>query len=449
MSQQVLDLRTTMHIVWRHRFLVGVIAAVGLLAGAAYAVLRPPMLTSTALVVLPQSAQSAQAAASGAPDAFTATQKVIADSSPVLLGALPDVRPAMSLNELRHEVQIGSMSPFVISVSAKGKTAASAEGTANAVADSYVHYISSSGSPMRISARLLQSATSATRPALPEVLAIEALIGAVIGALIGTIISLAIGRHDRRLRERDQIANSIGVPVLASFPVRHPKDAAGWIDLLEDYKPRALDAWRMRQALHKLRMADIGTGNGNPYHGSDSGSCSLAILSLSSDLGAQALGPQLAVFAASLGIPTALVIGPQQDEYTTATLRTACASLPDISSKRPGNLRVIVADGSNVNALPDAALTLVVAVVDDQAPRVPDTMPTTMTVLGVSAGATTGEQMARAAVSAAADGREISGIFVADPELTDHTTGLIPQLAQPRRRRLPTRLNGITTELRL
>ena len=40
---------------------------------------------------------------------------------------------------------------------------------------------------------------------------------------------------------------------------------------------------------------------------------SVAVLSLSSDPGAFALGPQLAVFAASLGIPTALVIGPQQD----------------------------------------------------------------------------------------------------------------------------------------
>ena len=45
------------------------------------------------------------------------------------------------------------------------------------------------------------------------------------------------------------------------------------------------------------------------------------VLSLSSDPRAIALGPQLAVFAASQGIPTALVIGPQQDATVTATLR--------------------------------------------------------------------------------------------------------------------------------
>ena len=56
-------------------------------------------------------------------------------------------------------------------------------------------------------------------------------------------------------------------------------------------------------------------------------------------------------------------------------------------------------------------------------------MRTTATVLGVSAGAATAEQLARVAVSAAVDGREIVGILVADPEPADNTTGRIPQLA--------------------
>ena len=75
--------------------------------------------------------------------------------------------------------------------------------------------------------------------------------------LVGAVIALAVGRHDRRLRERDEIADSIGVSVLASFPVAHPSDAAGWIKLLEDYKPGALHAWQLRQALHYLGMAAV------------------------------------------------------------------------------------------------------------------------------------------------------------------------------------------------
>jgi hypothetical protein len=122
--------------------------------------------------------------------------------------------------------------------------------------------------------------------------------------------------------------------------------------------------------------------------------------------------------------------------------------MPPQPSKRPVNLHVIAADNANFDGRHDAALTVVVGVVDGRTPEMPHTMRTTATVLGVSAGATTAEQIARAAVSATADGRGIAGILVADPEPADKTTGLIPQLAPPARRRLPTRLSGRTTEIR-
>ena len=90
--------------------------------------------------------------------------------------------------------------------------------------------------------------------------------------------------------------------------------------------------------------------------------------------------------------------------------------------------------------LPGAALTVVVAVVDGKAPRVAETMRATATVLGVSAGVATAEQLARVAASAAADGRDIAGILVADPDPGDPTTGRLPQLARPGQRRMPTRM---------
>ena len=60
MSQEALDLRRSIQIVRRHRLLMGIMVALGLLAGGAYAVLDPPMVTSTALVLLPQSGQAAR-----------------------------------------------------------------------------------------------------------------------------------------------------------------------------------------------------------------------------------------------------------------------------------------------------------------------------------------------------------------------------------------------------
>ena len=453
MSGQALNLRRLGQIVRRHKILVGVVTALGLFMGVAYSVLTPPALTSTALVVLPQAVQSAASALAGdsgstttttsGPDGYMAAQVVIATSDPVLSGVLPTVRPAMSLEALRSKVKVTSPAVGILSFSATGRTAAQAEATANAAARSYTRLSSASTPTGRAQAHILDPATVAAGRGPLKRLLIDAVIGAVIGALIGIIAALAISRSDRRLRERDEIAASIGVPVLAALPVDHPGNAADWTKLLEDYKPGDLDAWRLRSALRQLGM----TGFNGGYRG-DGASSSLAVLSLSSDPGAFALGPQLAVFAASLGIPTALIIGPQQDTDATAMLRTACAVPPPAPSKRSSHLAVTVSGGDYVNEPSGAVLTVVVTVVDAQIPQVADMMRTTATVLGISAGATTAEQLARTASSLAADGREIAGILVADPEPADRTVGRIPDPPRPAQDRPPARLKSMKTEIR-
>ena len=107
----------------------------------ATAAASPVTVTSTALVLLPPVGQKTSAAANGEPGPFTATQEVMAGSDPVLSGALPDVRPAVSLTGLRRGIQIRSLTPYVMSVTAQGETAADAEVTANAVARSYIQYV--------------------------------------------------------------------------------------------------------------------------------------------------------------------------------------------------------------------------------------------------------------------------------------------------------------------
>jgi hypothetical protein len=183
-----------------------------------------------------------------------------------------------------------------------------------------------------------------------------------------------------------------------------------------------------------------GNGLGGPH--------SLSVISLSSDKGALALGPQLAVFAASLDIPTTLVIGPPGDVNTAAALRTACAVPSPAASRRQANLRVSVAEEGDLDGRPKGRLTILVTVLDSRAPKMPETTHTDAAVLAVSAGAATAEQLARAAVSAAVDGRDVVGILVADPERTDRSTGRVPRLVQPARRKMPTRLNGFSTEIR-
>ena len=437
MSQQALDLRGSVQVMRRHRVLVAVAAALGLFLGAAYAVLNPPMLTSTALVALLR------------PVASMTTEVYIATSDPVLSRAQHDINPPMSIDALRGDVQVKSLTSYLLSISAKGKTPAQAQATASAVASSFIAYVGASSTTVgHVRAEMFQPPALGTGTAPAKKLIITGLLGLLLGALIGAVAALAISRNDRRLRERDEIANSIGVPVLASVPVDHPSNAAGWTRLLDGYEPGVVNAWRLRKALRQLGMAAEYLYDGALGNGPDDGGFSLTVISLSSDPRALALGPQLAVFAASSGIHTALVIGPQQDANVTATLRTACASQPPGSSTRPRNLRAVIAESDDAGWEQGAALTVVVVVVDGRAPQIPNMMRTTATVLGVSAGRVTAEQLARVAVSAEADGREIVGILVADPEPTDRTTGRIPQIAQPPRRRLPTRMAAIKTEIR-
>jgi capsular polysaccharide biosynthesis protein len=430
MTQQELDLKRFLIAVRRYRLLVAAIAALGLAAGIALTVLRPPMFTSQVLVELPESAAK-----------YIGTQVVIAGSQPVLTGAQSRLHPPVPLDALMTDVQTKSVTANVVGITAKAKTATQAEDIANAVAGSYVSYLGSrDAAGGRVIAGVIQPATSASRASLASRLALTGGLGLLIGLLIGAIAAAARSRGDRRLRERDEIAGAIGMPVLASVSVSRPSGTSDWAKLLEDYEPGVVSAWSMRQALQHLGLADV---DGTGHRGRDS---SVAVMSLSSDPRALALGPQLAVYAARLGIPTALIVGPQQDPNVTATLRAACAGPAVVPPRRPPRLRVSVADQERAVRLPDAALTIVVAVVDGQNPKVTATMRAAMTVLAVSAGAVTAEHLARVAASLANDSRHIAGILVADPDPADHTTGRLPQPGRAARRRQPTRLTGTSME---
>src|SRR5215472_11574195 len=125
MSEQALDLRRSMKTVRRHKILVGSFVALGILAGAGYAVLKPPTFTSSdALVGLPATTRD------------MSTQVVIAGSNPVLEAALRTIQPTMPLPTLRNRIQVKGLTQNILSISAQGKTAAEAEGAANAVAKS-------------------------------------------------------------------------------------------------------------------------------------------------------------------------------------------------------------------------------------------------------------------------------------------------------------------------
>ncbi len=185
MSQSAPKQRSSRH-VW-----VLVLAAVtaGLLSGVLTAAFSPGMVTSTALVALPVS------------NLTSATAVPIADSDPVLSGALTSLSPGTSLATVYSDVHITSQAPYVLSVSARAGTAAQAEAIANAVAESYIGYAGSAGSPAgHLPAVMLQPATTArgTAPPRPTWLLVGLMLGVASGVLTGIIAALA----NRRLALR-------------------------------------------------------------------------------------------------------------------------------------------------------------------------------------------------------------------------------------------------------
>jgi capsular polysaccharide biosynthesis protein len=410
MSQRSLNARQVVQIVRRNRILVSAVTVFGLLAGAAYSVLSPPLVTSTALVVLPGKAVQ------------TTTQVVIVGSEPVLSRALPAIHPSMSLQTLKARLNVQIPAAAIISVSVAGGSADQANSAANAVAASYIAYVQNPRSPAgHITAQLLQSATPGTGTGAPVQDALDAVLGALAGLVAGTAAAIIRRRRSGRLFALDDMASSIGVPVLAAVSVANPAEAADWARLLTGYEPGPVDAWRLRQALLELGV----TGPA----GQSESAVSVTMMSLPSDPAALALGPQLAAFAASLEIPTLLVVGAQRSSDATAALYTACAA-PDAAGGGSRYLRTVAAGAAEATDSPAEKLVIVVAVVDGEKAQLDETTPTATAVLGVSAGAATAEQLARLAMAATAHGGELTGLFVADPDPADRTSGRFPRPAR-------------------
>lgn len=330
----------------------------------------------------------------------------------------------------------------IIAIDGHSTNGAQAVEMANAVAKNYVAYVDAGSSPSgRMDARLLQLAADPTGQSFIEGLLPGVLIGLIAGALIGFIAALVRSRGQRRLRERDAIANAVGVPVVAAVSVAHASDPTAWAKLLAEYEPSIVHAWQLKRMLHQIGISDTSAASGKGH------AASVTVLTLSSDKRALALGPQLATFAASQGIRTVLAVGRQQDPAAVGALHAACAAPSGAGLQRRGPLQTLVLEGERTVALPGTELVVLVVVVDDAAPQVLETMRTGLTLLGVSAGASTAEALARVATVADADGRGILGVLVADPDVADRTTGRIPQLFRVQRT-VPTRVTGIPTESR-
>jgi hypothetical protein len=286
-----------------------------------------------------------------------------------------------------------------------------------------------------VSGRVFEPATTATSGSAITTYVIYVPIGLVVGGIVGFVVALRRDRGDRRLRTRDELASSIGVPVLAAVDAEDPGSGHAWLKLLAEYEPDPVQAWTLRTMLARLRATGAGSGSG-----ADGDSrAKVAVVSLTTDPAALAIGPQLAVFASTLGIRTVLVVLAQSPGESVAALRAACAAWRPASPKQADSLRVVAATDADLDSLPEAPLTVVVTTVDDSAPLVSVAVRRHATVLAVSPRTVTALQLARAAASAADAGASVAGIVVANPDPDDTTTGMAPAVSR-RTSALPTRV---------
>ena len=162
---------------------------------------------------------------------------------------------------------------------------------------------------------------------------------------------------------------------------------------------------------------------------------SITVISLAGAERALAVGPQTASVAASVGSRTRLVTGRSPE--AAAARCAACTPQRAGEEIRPTQLL------DTRSKRDKADFTVVIAVVDRDDPDLSHVQRSAVTVLAVSSGAATAEELARAAVVADESGRLVSGIVVADPDEMDRTTGRMLQHERAQQVSLPSRLTGV------
>jgi len=503
-SEQIVDLRSIWAILRRHTRTLAVAAVAGGLAGAALLETMPPEYNSSTMVLFP----SVPAGTTAPVNAHAIdTQVQLARSDTVLGRAGRTLDPPLAAAEVADRITVLSPTDEVLTITARGATAAEAEHVATAVARADIGYLqeaasglssderaaitkrratltdtldavksqlTSTGDRLRsevpsspaakadaatlaqLTARQadiilevdalnkqLDSQSASGQPdvgprlvgpaspahTLPALLRWAMFVGLGAASALGMAAGFVVmrGRREKALRSRDQIADSIGIPVVSSVQSRTPRSVAGWVTLLRSYAPSSTDAWALHQLLQRF-TPDGGTGvqsttgrRGRTQPESSRRSSRLLVLTLDGDQAGLCIGPQLASFAAANGRRTRLVTTSQRQESTNLLL-AACSRIGRHEQPRPG----LVVDGDTEAG---AACDLVVHCVTlgrqqpgSQLPRPDDAV----TLLAVSAGSATAEELARVALAADEAGVPVQGIVVANPDALDRTTGRLP-----------------------
>ena len=283
-------------------------------------------------------------------------------------------------------------------------------------------------------ASVIQKASPGVTTPLPLRMGLVAGAGAGALLLLTALLLVFRGRRETALRSRDEIADAVGIPVVASLQTRAPRSVAGWTSLLASYAPDSVEMWTLRQL---LRIVTPGTPVSIAGERQDPPQpARVVILTLAGDHGALAVGPQFASLAASTGTVTQLIAA--QHHEAANGLWAACASLPAHSQPRPGlwvDTRQDLRAGSQ--------LVVYLAVTARQRPEVDlAEVDHAVTLLAVTSGAATPDELAKVALAADRSGHPIDRIVVVDADPLDRTTGRLLPTERAQQVPLPSLMTG-------
>lgn len=477
MSEQPLDLRASVRAIWWRRRLLGALAGIGLVGGLAYGVIRPPLPSAVALVLLPPTSLNS----SGAPTRDVNTEILIATSNPVLVPAGKSVSPPIAAATLKHQVVVTSLSQDIFQIKVHASSGTDAKRIADAVAHDYIQFVatSSSASTKTVLAGLEHESSQLTHQIQDLQTQIDTVTAQITAegatstpgqqdsSLLGSLgdeqqqVSLQLDDVNNQV-DTDQLsgaaaaqgtrilqnATTVGstsnlvtsgvlgavlgllVGVLLAF-VRYRRSRRLWrrdeiAAAIEVPVLASADAPHLRTPaewtsfLETYEPSPVDEWNLRrllhrlaPGH-LGTGS-EVRVLSFTGDSAAATAGPQIAMFANEMGRPTTLV--PCDDE-SFAPLRAARAAHPGVEQREPH----VTTSGRGWDQS-GGPLTVSMMAVDTARPTL-DASPGTV-LLAVSSGFASANVLAGLALAALDAGHAIDGILVINPDPRDNTSGAI------------------------
>ena len=509
MSDQISDARSTTATLHRNKRVLVVAALAGLVAGAAYAVMAPPPLTSTTLVLLPTPAQAESS------NSDVETQIQIALSSTVLQRAGQAAVPVRSARSVKKMIAVTAPTNQLIQIQATSTKGAEAQAVSQAVADSYVVYVSNTA--REVTAAALADLTVRRDQLKKQIEQLQGEIAASVkrqralspnspegGKEAQLLAGLRLEQADLSLqldKVKDKIATGGDVGSAAgagTSVVQKATEARGLSTLLRllIWAPLGAVVFTILTGVvlliaarrdSRLRLRDeIADAVGSPVVGSLRSMPQKSVAGWSALLetyettpveswafrqvlrgvlsedrkrqpraGGKIDHPQSLSMLSLAGDERGLAIAPQLAAFASSmgiTTRLVTAVGHESAAALwagSGNGRdALIRPGLYIGDVQDGTtvdLLIYVTVLDRGKPSLGDAPVSEATILSVAVGTATEQELARVAIAVDDVGRRIDGIVVADPDQTDRTTGRHTLDERSLRPALPTRLTGVSS----